>query len=64
MKLPPATLAPAIGSQHAAYTANQLKAYKAGTRNNDEAHVMRDIAKRLTDADIAAVSEYVATLTR
>lgn len=64
MKVPPTTLAPAIGGQHAAYTANQLKAYRTAARNNDEAHVMRDIAGRLTDAEIAAVAQYVATLSR
>ena len=64
MKVPPTTLAPAIGGQHAAYVLNQLKAYKAGTRNNDEAHVMRDVAGRLTDGDIAAVAEFAASLNR
>jgi cytochrome c553 len=64
MKVAPTTLAPAIGSQHIAYIANQLKAYKAGTRSNDEAHVMRDVAGRLTDADIDAVAAYAATLGR
>lgn len=64
MTLPPTTLAPAIGAQHPTYVANQLKAYKTGARSNDEAHVMRDIAGRLTDADIAAVAEFVATLKR
>jgi cytochrome c553 len=64
MKLPPTTLAPAIGGQHAAYVVGQLKAYKTLARNNDEAHVMRDVASRLSDQDIAAVAEYVAGLTR
>lgn len=64
MKRPPTTLAPAIGSQHPAYIANQLKAYKTKARTNDEAHVMRDIAARLTDADIEAVAQLVATLSR
>ena len=40
------------------------KAYKTLARNNDEAHVMRDVASRLSDQDIAAVAEYVAGLTR
>lgn len=64
MKLPPATLAPAIGGQHAAYVASQLKAYKSKARNNDVGHVMRDVAGRLSDADILAVSEYAASLAR
>jgi len=64
MKSPPTTLAPAIGGQHPAYIARQLAAYKSGERNNDIGRVMRDVAGRLTDADIAAVAEYAATLTR
>jgi len=57
----PTVLAPAIGGQHATYLEKQLKAYKDGSRNNDEAKVMRDITARLSDADIAAVAEYAAT---
>lgn len=64
MKSPPTTLAPAIGGQHPAYIARQLAAYKTGERNNDIGRVMRNIAERLTDADIAAVSEYAASLAR
>jgi len=60
----PAVLAPAIGGQHASYVAAQLKAYRDGSRRNERANVMRDIARRLNDKDIAAVSEYVASLTR
>ena len=57
-------LAPAIGGQHASYIAKQLKSYRDGSRNNDVAHVMRDIARRLDDKDIDAVSEYLAGLSR
>ncbi len=64
MKVAPTTLAPAIASQHAAYTAAQLQAFRSKARNNDIARVMRDIAVRLTDAEVAAVAEYVATLGR
>ena len=60
----PTLLAPAIGGQHPAYVAKQLKAYRDGARGNDVARVMRNIAARLDDQDIAAVAEYVATLTR
>lgn len=64
MKAPPTTLAPSIGGQHPAYIARQLAAYKSGERANDVGRVMRDIAGRLDDADIAAVAEYAATLAR
>ncbi len=60
----PAVLAPAIGGQHAGYLSDQLKAYKSGKRATDPARVMRDIAGRMDEKDIAAVSEYIATLGR
>jgi cytochrome c553 len=61
---PPAVLAPALGSQHQTYIVKQLKAYQQGTRKNDVGHVMRDIADRLTEQDMVAVAEYIATLGR
>lgn len=64
MSRAPTVLAPAIGGQHANYLEKQLKAYRDGSRANDEAHVMRDIAKRLNDSDIAAVSEFLASRRR
>lgn len=60
----PALLAPAIGSQHPAYIANQLKAYKTGARSNDIGQVMRNIAARMSEAEIEAVAQYVASLSR
>lgn len=60
----PVVLAPAIGGQHAAYLEKQLKAYRAGTRSNDPARVMRDIARGLSDEEIKALSSYVAGLRR
>jgi cytochrome c553 len=60
----PAVLAPGIGGQHAAYVDKQLKAYRSGARGNDPAKVMRDIAARLDDGEIAALAAYVATLKR
>ena len=64
MKLPPTTLAPAIGEQYAGYIANQLKAFKSGSRANDIGSVMRHIAGRMSDAEITAVAAYAATLRR
>lgn len=60
----PAVLAPGIGGQHAAYIEKQLKAYRDGTRNNDPAKAMRDIARGLNDDEIKALAAYVATLKR
>lgn len=64
MAKPPVILAPAIGGQHANYLVRQLKSYRDGSRNNDPAHVMSDIAARLDDVEIMAVAEYVASLGR
>jgi cytochrome c553 len=59
----PAARYPALQGQHAAYTAKQLQAYAAGTRETDgKTRIMRDIAVRLDKDDIAAVSSYVQGL--
>lgn len=60
----PTVLAPAIGGQHAGYLSDQLKAYKSGKRSTDQARVMRNIAGRMDEKEIAAVSEYIASLGR
>lgn len=54
--------APRIGSQHATYIIKQLKAFRDETRNNDVGKIMRNIAKGMTDEEINAVAEYIATL--
>ncbi len=53
---------PDISGQHGAYIAAQLNAFKDGKRANDMNGMMRDIAKKLTDEDIAVLSNYVAGL--
>lgn len=55
---------PALKGQHATYIAAQLRAYRAGTRTTDQAQnrMMRDVANRLTDAQIDAVAQYVQGL--
>lgn len=60
----PAVLAPGIGGQHAAYIEKQLLAYRVGTRDNDPARVMRDIARGLDDAEIKSLAAYVSGLSR
>lgn len=62
LAVPPTVLAPAIGGQHAAYTAKQLKAFRSGERSNDVGGVMKKIVDKLTDEQIEAVSAYIATL--
>jgi len=53
---------PRLAGQHADYTSTQLKAFRAGQRVNDAAHTMRGVAGKMSDQEIAAVSEYIAGL--
>lgn len=53
---------PRLAGQHAEYTAGQLKAFRSGQRANDPAQMMRGVAAKLNDQEIAAVSEYIAGL--
>lgn len=54
---------PRIRGQHAAYTEATLKSFRASGRANDPNAMMRGVAARMTDAEIAAVSQYVQGLT-
>jgi cytochrome c553 len=60
----PAALFPKVASQHGQYSADQLRYFRDGTRANDAGQMMRNIARRMTDEEIAAVSEYMAGLRR
>lgn len=53
---------PPLAGQHASYTAQQLQDWKSGKRKNDPIGLMKAVADRLSDDDIRAVSEYLATL--
>ena len=53
---------PRLSGQHAPYTAEQLKYFRSGTRANDAASMMRGIAKKMTDTEIEAVSQYIQGL--
>ena len=53
---------PRLSGQHAAYTVLQLKAFRAGDRTNDAGLMMRNIASRMTDAEIQAVASYIEGL--
>jgi len=58
----PAANYPRVSGQHAAYVVKQLKDFKKGDRANDSSSIMRSIAKRMSDEEIEAVSEYMAGL--
>ncbi len=53
---------PALSGQHGAYIEKQLMAFRTGARDNDPNGMMRDIAAKLSDADIKAVADYIQGL--
>lgn len=60
---------PALAGQHTDYLVAQLKAFRAaadgdssGRANDGETKVMRDVARHLSDSEIAAVSSYMSGL--
>jgi len=53
---------PALKSQHPEYIAIQLQKFKDGSRSNDAGKMMRNVANRMSEAEIKAVSAYVAGL--
>jgi cytochrome c553 len=59
----PAAGYPSLKGQYAAYIAKQLREYASGERRSDGlTRVMRDIAAKLSEEDIVAVSSYVQGL--
>ncbi|MCG6216951.1 c-type cytochrome [Vibrio furnissii] len=53
---------PKISGQHADYIKAQLQKFRDENRGNDMNAMMRDVAKKLTDADIEILSKYVGGL--
>lgn len=61
---------PALGGQHAAYVAKQLRSFRTGAhdaenpaaRLNDESQVMQGVASHLNDEEIDALSNYISGL--
>lgn len=53
---------PAIAGQSSAYITNQLLAWKKGSRHDDPLGLMKTVAGRLSDAQIAAVATYYEAL--
>ena len=58
----PASNFPSLSGQHATYIKNQLNAFRKGERANDAGKMMRNVAAKMTDAEIEAVAEYIAVL--
>ena len=53
---------PRLAGQHAQYTSDQLRAFRAGQRANDPNRMMRMVATQLSDREIAAVAQYIQGL--
>ena len=53
---------PRLAGQYAEYTAAQLKIFHNGQRANDTNRMMRSIAAKMSDAEMRAVSDYIAGL--
>ncbi len=53
---------PRLSGQHADYVVTQLKAFYSGERANDNAKIMRMISAKLSDAEMAAVADYIQGL--
>lgn len=51
---------PALSGQQPDYLASQLKKFRDGSRANDAGKTMRNVAARMTDAEIASVAAYIA----
>lgn len=53
---------PRLSGQFAEYTEAQLRGFRAGERTNDTNKMMRMVTIKMTDAEIKAVSDYIAGL--
>lgn len=58
----PAAKFPKVSGQHAKYSVMQLQAFKLEERNNDSGKMMRNLAKKMSTAQMEAVAEYMAGL--
>ena len=58
---PPANF-PSLAGQHASYVEKALKDFRSGARANDLNKMMGGVTERMTDAEIAAVAQYVQGL--
>ena len=58
----PAAKFPKVSGQHAKYSLVQLQTFKSGERDNDTGKMMRNMAKKMSTAQMEAVAEYMAGL--
>ena len=53
---------PKIAGQNAAYAEQQMKDIKSGARNNSQTAAMKGVMHLVSDAEMKAIAEYLATL--
>lgn len=53
---------PRVAGQNSTYIAQQLADFRSGIRTNDNGSLMRSVTAHMTDQEIAAVAEYLASL--
>lgn len=53
---------PRLAGQHAQYTVDMLRAFRSGQRANDPNRMMRAVAEKMSDREIAAVAQYIEGL--
>lgn len=53
---------PMVGGQYVEYTLAQLKAFKDGSRTNDDKELMRSIVAKMSEEDMVAVANYIASI--
>ncbi len=53
---------PQLGGQYVNYTLAQLKAFKDGSRRNDDKALMRSVVEKLSDTDLESLANYIASL--
>ena len=53
---------PTLAGQQVAYTMTQLKAFREGTRANDSASMMRNVAAHMSNTEIEAVANYITSM--
>jgi cytochrome c553 len=51
---------PPLAAQSSVYLSNELHAWQQGSRHNDPLQLMQNVANKLSDADISAVSAWYA----
>ncbi len=58
----PGATFPSLTGQHVDYVVKAMSEFRSGTRDNDPAQMMRDLAAKMSDTEIKAVAAYIAGL--